>query len=157
MAGTSTSLDDTHRPSFADSSPVLHLVMARTPLEGVRVLVVDDQEDAREALRLVLQAEGAFVTTADSGATALTRLADERPDVMVVDIGMPQVDGFTLVEQLRLRPENAGGAVPVAALTGYVSSEDRNRASRVGFQAYLVKPVEPAELIRTVKTLAQRM
>ena len=147
---------ETSRPSSPESVPALRLVAARTPLEGVRVLVVDDQEDAREALRLVLQAEGAFVTTADSGATALTQLSDERPDVMVVDLGMPQVDGFTLVEQLRRRPEETGGAVPAAALTGYVSGEDRLRAARAGFQAYLVKPVEVSELVATLRTLAGR-
>ena len=105
-------------------------------------------------LQAVLEAAGAVVSTAASGAAALVRDRSLVPEVMIVDLGMPVVDGFTFVEQLRLRPAAAGGLVPVAALTGYVSAEDRARATRAGFQAYLVKPVEPTDLLDTVTRLA---
>lgn len=132
----------------------LHVVAAQLPLQSVKVLVVDDERPSQEALRYVLEAEGASVVTAGSAAEALSHIDAVRPDVMLVDISMPVVDGFTLVEQLRQRPSESGGNVPVAALTGYLSAEDRARAVRSGFQAYLVKPVEPRELIDAVKNLA---
>jgi CheY-like chemotaxis protein len=132
----------------------LFLAAARLPLHGCRVLVVDDDPAAREVLQAVLASEGAEVTTAESAAAALDRIELEHPDVMLADISMPVVDGFTLVEQLRLRPAEAGGQTPVAALTGYVSAEDQERAKRAGFQAYLLKPVDAGELIQAVKTLA---
>jgi CheY-like chemotaxis protein len=132
----------------------LHVVAAQLPLQSLKVLVVDDERTSLEVLRYVLEAEGASVVTAGSAAEALSHMDEVLPDVMLVDISMPVVDGFTLVEQLRLRPSESGGNVPVAALTGYLSAEDRERAVRSGFQSYLVKPVEPGELIRAVKTLA---
>ena len=92
---------------------------------------------------------------ADSScAEALTQAAYFFPDAMLVDIGMPVADGFLLVRQLRLRPADLGGRIPVAALTGYLSYEDRETARRSGFQEYLVKPVDPAELVKVVRTLA---
>jgi CheY-like chemotaxis protein len=132
----------------------LHLVAARLPLKGVSVLVVDDNEEACEALQAVLESEGASVSISSSGAAALERLDQELPHVILVDIGMPVLNGFELVELLRSRPVERGSTVPVAALTGYVSAEDRAHALRVGFQAYLVKPVDPVELLKTVKALA---
>ena len=125
------------------------------PLKDCRVLVVDDDDPAREVLRALLEAAGAVVSTAASVAAAWSEIDRSLPEVMIVDLGMPIVDGFTFVEQLRLRPAAAGGLVPVAALTGYLSAEDRARATRAGFQAYLVKPVEPADLLDTVARLAR--
>jgi CheY-like chemotaxis protein len=123
-------------------------------LENVRVFVVDDDVAAREVLEIVLGREGAVVATAGSGDEALRRVDEVSPDVMLVDLSMPVMNGFTLIEQLRLRPVAAGDAIPIAALTGYISSVDRDRADRAGCQAYLVKPVEPAELLETVRSLA---
>jgi CheY-like chemotaxis protein len=133
----------------------LHLVASRSPLAGLRLLIVDDDESAREALETVLTNEGATVVTACSGVAALDELDDLVPDVMLVDLGMPIIDGFTLTERLRLRSEDRGGAVPVAALTGYMSADDRERAFRSGVQAYLLKPVDLRELVETVKALAR--
>jgi CheY-like chemotaxis protein len=130
-------------------------IASRPALAGVRVLVVDDNEDARAALQAVLEAEGAFVATASSSDAALTRLNQTLPDVMLVDISMPIVNGFELVEQLRRRPAARGGRVPAAALTGYISAEDRARALGAGFQAYLTKPVDPTDLIDIVRSLAR--
>lgn len=144
----------TSRHIDTSSTPDLVVAAAQLPLDGVRVLVVDDDEPAREVLKVVLEGEGAEVTTADSAAAALNELDQGRPDAMLVDLGMPVVDGFTLVEQVRQRTYREDAGVPVAALTGYVSAEDRERAARVGFQTYLVKPVDPAELVAAVKSLA---
>jgi len=137
------------------AQPELSIAAVRSPLLGIRVMVVDDDEAARDVLRSVLEAEGAETTVAGSAAEALTQISAEVPDVMLVDIGMPVADGFLLVRQLRLRPATAGGHVPVAAVTGYMSSEDRATAHRSGFQAYLVKPVDQKDLITTVKWLAR--
>ena len=142
---------------MADSSSMdveLTVVAARGPLSKISVLVVDDDEAAREVLSAVLTAEGATVETAATSAAAFEQVACVRPDVMLVDIAMPGVDGFTFVEHLRGRTPEEGGDIPVAALTGYISSHDRAHASRVGFQAYLTKPVDPGELVRTIKQLA---
>jgi CheY-like chemotaxis protein len=125
-------------------------------LDGLRILVVDDDEPARRVLRLVLEAEGATVFAATSAAAAFQEIERERPDVALVDISMPIVNGFTFVEQLRLRPAVEGGLVPAAALTCYLSAEDRARATQVGFQAYLIKPVDSAELINVVRSLSAR-
>ena len=129
----------------------LHIVAARLPLDGIRILSVDDDQTAREAIRDVLEAEGADVSTAGSWPDVLDQLDEAPPDVMVVDIGMPVVDGFTLVEQLRRRPAGRGGNVPCIALTGYMSLEDREHAFRSGFQAFLTKPVDADVLVETVK------
>ena len=134
-----------------ESSGGLHVVAARLPLDGIRVLTVDDDEFAREAVRDVLEAEGAEVSTAGTWSEALSQLDVEPPDVMVVDIGMPVVDGFTLVEHVRRRPAGRGGKVPCIALTGYISREDREHAFRSGFQAFLTKPVDSDVLVETVK------
>jgi CheY-like chemotaxis protein len=137
------------------AQPELNIAAVRSPLQGIRVMVVDDDEAARDVLRSVLEAEGAETTVAGSAAEALTQLSADVPDVMLVDIGMPVADGFLLVRQLRLRPAASGGHVPVAAVTGYMSGEDRATAHRSGFQAYLVKPVDQKDLITTVKWLAR--
>jgi len=138
-----------------DSEVELHLVAAKVPLKDLRVLVVDDNEEACEVLKAMLEAEGASVSTSSSAAAALDHVDQQLPDVMLVDISMPVVNGFELVALLRSRPADRGGEVPVAALTGYVSSEDRDRAVAAGFQAYLVKPVDPSELIDTVRSLVR--
>ena len=94
------------------------------PLDGLRILVVDDDESARAMVRFILEADGAVVSTAGSCAEALAQATYFSPDVMLVDIGMPVADGFLLVRQLRLRPADLGGRFTVAALTGYLSFED---------------------------------
>lgn len=139
------------------AEPQLHISAARGPLQAIRILVVDDDEPAREALKAVLEAEGGLVATAASAPAAL-QLADEwHPDVMIADIAMPVMDGFALVEHLRLRAPDHGGRVPVLAVTGYMSADDQTRASEAGFQAYLIKPIDPAELIATIKALLTRI
>lgn len=131
-----------------------HIIAAHVPLQGIHVLVVDDDESAREVLRTVLEAEGASVVTAASAVEALHELDDAVPDVLLTDIGMPVTDGFTLIESIRSRSAQRGGAVPAVALTGYMAAEDRARARRAGFHAYLIKPVDPGELVDVVRSLA---
>jgi signal transduction histidine kinase/CheY-like chemotaxis protein len=125
-------------------------------LTGIRVLVVEDDEDARRLVETVLQTQGATVTTVSSAREALDVLGTERVDVLLSDIEMPGTDGYQLIKELRLRPSAQGGSVPAAALTAYARTEDRLRALRAGFQLHLAKPVQPAELVTVVESLAAR-
>jgi CheY-like chemotaxis protein len=125
-------------------------------LNGVHVLAVDDEEDSLGLLRTVLEAAGARVTTASSGATALATLEIATPDVLVADIGMPEMDGFELIKRIRALPKADVRDVPAAALTAFARSEDRTRALRHGFEMHLAKPVDPGELVASVATLVRR-
>jgi PAS domain S-box-containing protein len=126
-------------------------------LQGVKVLVIDDEPDARALVRRVLEDCDAEVRLADSAEEAIRELDSYRPDVLISDIGMPREDGYSLIRKIRARGPEAGGAVPAVALTAYARSEDRIRAMRSGFQMHVVKPVDPAELITVVASLAGRM
>jgi signal transduction histidine kinase/CheY-like chemotaxis protein len=123
-------------------------------LAGVRVLVVDDEEDARDAMVVLLGQAGARVQSVASAAEALESLADYRPDVLLSDIAMPGEDGYALIRRIRALPAELGGRVPAAALTAYATLEDRARALRAGFDEHIPKPVEPARLIGAVAILA---
>jgi PAS domain S-box-containing protein len=127
-----------------------------TRLGGVRVLAVDDEAEARQVLRAILEAAGADVDTVSSGAEVLEHLAEHRPDVLIADIGMPGMDGFDLIEQVRALDDAGVRDVPAAALTAYARPEDRTRALHSGFEMHLAKPVDPAELVASVATLARR-
>ncbi|HEY7789601.1 MAG TPA: ATP-binding protein [Vicinamibacterales bacterium] len=125
-------------------------------LTGTHVLVVDDEADARRLLADTLQASGARVTPISSGAAALERIGELRPDVLIVDLGMPVMDGFELIRRVRESDNGAVSAIPAAALTAYARSEDRARALAVGFEMHLAKPIDPVELASAVKALARR-
>ena len=125
-------------------------------LANVRVLVVDDEPDARDLLRQLLEECDAEVATASSAAEAIERLQNHRPDVLVSDIGMPGEDGYALIRRIRTRGPDGQVDVPALALTAYARSEDRVKALEAGFQMHLSKPVEPAELIAVVASLARR-
>ncbi|MFL6254499.1 MAG: ATP-binding protein [Pyrinomonadaceae bacterium] len=125
-------------------------------LEGLRVLVVDDELDTCELLRTVLAHCGSEVTTASSVAEALEALERVRPSVVISDLGMPGEDGYSLITKIRALPAERGGQTPAAALTAYARVEDRLRVLRSGFQIHLPKPVEPAELVAVVANLAGR-
>jgi len=118
------------------------------------VLVVDDDDDTRQALAAVLTRAGAEVRLADSAAAAMEQLSGWVPDALVSDLGLPGEDGFTLLRRIRALPAAQGGAVAAVALTGYGRAEDRLRAIDVGFQRHIVKPVDPVELVDVVATLA---
>jgi PAS domain S-box-containing protein len=125
-------------------------------LHGVRVLMVDDEVDARNLLEQLLEDHGAYVAAAASGDEAFHLLMTGRYDVLVSDIGMPGEDGYAFLKRVRaLGPEN-GGDTAAIALTAYARAEDRVRAIRAGFQMHVAKPVEPVELLTMVASLAGR-
>ena len=125
-------------------------------LSGVHVFAIDDEEDALNLLRVVLEAAGAEVTTLNSPEAALERIAEVRPDVLVVDLGMPGIDGFELITRVRQSRDKAIRRIPAAALTAFARSDDRTKALRSGFEMHLAKPVDPGELVASVATLARR-
>lgn len=122
-------------------------------LNGVKVLVVDDEPDARELIRFVLEGCNAEVATVASAQEALEALSRDMPHVLVSDIGMPQEDGYSLIRKLRALPPEQGGRIPAVALTAYARAEDRKRALLSGYQMHISKPVEPSELIAVVSSL----
>jgi CheY-like chemotaxis protein len=125
---------------------------APTPgiFDGLRILVVDDEEDARDLLRFALEHCSAKVSTAGSAAEALATIEKVRPDVIVSDIGMPQEDGYAFVRKLRERPRDAGGETPAIALTAYARPDDKKRALVAGFQRHAAKPIELQELFAVI-------
>jgi PAS domain S-box-containing protein len=126
-------------------------------LDGIRVLAIDDEEDALSLLRVVLEAAGAEVTTVSSSSRAVERIAEAKPHVLIIDLGMPEMDGFELIGQIRKSNDPAIRNVPAAALTAFARSEDRTKALRSGFEMHLAKPVDPGELVASVATLARRV
>jgi CheY-like chemotaxis protein len=125
-------------------------------LQGLRVLVVDDEPDTRELIHEVLKECGAEVITSPSAAEALVALQEHKPDILISDLGMPDEDGYSLITKIRALPSERGGDIPAAALTAYARSEDRMRVLRSGFQFHLPKPVDSAELVTVVASLAGR-
>ena len=116
-------------------------------LRGLRVLVVEDEADARALLTEVLSAYGATVDVAATANEGLDRLAEFRPDVLVSDIAMPSVDGYTLLRRVRQLSPELGGRIPAVALTAHARAEDVERARIAGFQQHVAKPVDPAHLV----------
>ncbi|HEX8072730.1 MAG TPA: hybrid sensor histidine kinase/response regulator [Pyrinomonadaceae bacterium] len=139
-------------PEGAEQPPSHRAPEDEAPLDGVRVLVVDDQPDARELLALVLGRAGAAVSTAASAAEALALFERAGVDVLVSDVGMPVEDGYALVGRIKAMNR---GLVPAVALTAYATEEDRQRALAAGFDAHVAKPVEPAELVSVIAGLAR--
>jgi CheY-like chemotaxis protein len=125
-------------------------------LDGIRVLLIEDDEDSRHMLGLMLTTQGVEVTSASSSAEALTALAQKLPDVIVSDIGMSEEDGYELMRKLRALPAADGGMTPAIALTGYATRKDRERALAAGYQLHLAKPVEPADLVFAIASLTAR-
>jgi PAS domain S-box-containing protein len=140
-------------PALAAAGPE---TKALPPLHGLTVLVVDDQEDARELMRVVLGRCGATVVAAESTAAALEALDRCRPDVILSDVEMPGEDGYSLIRKVRARSPERGGTVPAAALTAYARTEDRVHSLRAGFHRHVPKPVQPDELAEIVASLAGR-
>jgi CheY-like chemotaxis protein len=118
-------------------------------LAGVRILLVEDHDDAREMMALLLRSWGAEVTCVDCAEHAYERVTMRDFDLLVADVGLPGVDGFAMLHELRQR----GCTMPAVALTGYTSVEDRRRAREVGFAAHLGKPNDPDALLQTLQRL----
>jgi CheY-like chemotaxis protein len=142
-----------HHPR-APGEPTMHF--QPLSLKGLTVLAVDDEADARDLMRRLLEECGARVVTAGSAKEALAAMDNHAVNLLISDIGMPGEDGYELVRKIRRRPAECGGKVPAIALTAYARSEDRTRAMLAGFVGHVSKPVEPAELIATVASLATR-
>jgi CheY-like chemotaxis protein len=131
---------------------------ARVPtarLDGLRVLVVDDEADARRVLVMVLEQVGAIVTAAGSVSEAIKALAEARLDVLVSDLGMPDQDGFDLIRQVRDHGLDAR-ALPAVALTAFVQKDDARLALLAGFQVHVSKPVDPHDLTSVIARLTGR-
>jgi signal transduction histidine kinase/CheY-like chemotaxis protein len=130
--------------------------IGRTPsLEGLRILVVDDGDETREMVAAILEKRGARVTALPSAGEALAALAEQKPDVLILDLELADADGDSLIEKIRALPAAEGGATPAAALAAFASI-DRTRALLAGFQLQLAKPVRPAELVAAVASLGGR-
>ncbi len=145
-------------------TPALQLNNSEQPelarLDGVRVLVLDDEEMARELVVMILTQAGAETLMAASVAEALATLAalppEQYPDVLISDLSMPDEDGYSLIRQLRQLAPERGGRLPAIALTSYGRMEDRVRVLGAGFQAHVTKPVEAEELVTVIASLVTR-
>ena len=126
-------------------------------LDGLRVLLVEDDDDSRWLLGTMLKRQGAAVTSTSSSLEALNAFEVAAPDVVISDLGMPEENGLELMRKLRMFPAGRGGLVPSIALTGYATPKDRERALAAGFQLHLAKPVEASELIAAIFSLVGRM
>ena len=121
--------------------------------QGLRVLVVDDDQDTCETIRAVLKRAGAEVRTCLSASQALTVMDSWVPDLLVSDIAMPGEDGYTLIRKVRARKTEEGGRMVAVALTAYGSNEDRKKALSAGFQVHVGKPIEPSQLVSVVASV----
>ncbi len=129
-------------------------VLARR-LTGIRVLVVDDDDDSRALLKSILKRSGAEVVTAASAEEALSALEDVRPEILVSDISMPDMDGYELIRRVRKLPRESGGTLPAVALTAYARDEERQRALNAGFQMHVAKPVDASTLLDAIANLVR--
>ncbi|OUL31640.1 PAS domain S-box protein [Nostoc sp. 106C] len=125
-------------------------------LNGIRILVVDDDADSRDFVAFVLENEGANVAIAGSATEALAALRQFKPDILLSDIGMPQIDGYMLMQQVRNLPPDQGGNIKAIALTAYAGEINEKQAIKAGFQRHISKPVEPADLVALISSLIRR-
>ena len=122
-------------------------------LDGLQILLIEDDEDTREVLTLGLTLYGASVTAVSSASAALVALERERPDVILSDIGLPDEDGLALIRRVRRLPPSHGGRVPAVAVTAFTLCDDAEEAARAGFQRHFRKPVETAALFSALAEL----
>lgn len=125
-------------------------------LQGLRVLLVDDEPEARQIISTVIKRMGAEVKACESAGEALATLVEWRPDVLMSDIGMPEEDGYSLIGKVRSLPRDQGGATPAAALTAYARDEDRKKALDAGYQMHIAKPVSSSQLVTLIARLVGR-
>ncbi|MBD2462582.1 response regulator [Oscillatoria sp. FACHB-1407] len=129
------------------------MTSSQHPLAGLRILVVDDEADMRELMLTVLETYGAQVSIVQSAKEALRLLQQTQPDLLISDIGMPDMDGYMLIQQVRKLPPDKGRYIPAIALTAYASEFDQQQALAAGFQQHIAKPVEPDVLVEAIATL----
>ena len=148
---------DIATPTLERAHPTLEVPAASdlklADLRGRRVLLVDDDGDALDMARDALTVAGATVVTASSGSEALAALDRETFDAAILDIGLPEMDGYELLKAIRARPKDRQGTLPAAALTAYARVADRTRSLQAGFQMHMSKPVQPNELAAAVVAL----
>ena len=125
-------------------------------LDGIHVLLVEDDDDSRKLLSTMLKRYGARVTAAKSAADALRMVEEDVPDILISDIGMPDEDGYEFIRKLRGMPPEKGGRTPAIALTGYASRKDRERALEAGYHQHIAKPIEQADMIAAIAALIGR-
>jgi PAS domain S-box-containing protein len=128
---------------------------AEVRIDGIKVLVVEDDPDTREFVDRLLAEAGAHVIAVPSAAAAFDCLRRDRPDLLVSDIGLPDEDGYGLIQRIRQLPASEGGRIPAIAVTAFARTEDRRRALQSGFQSHVAKPVDPAELLASIASFAQ--
>lgn len=143
-----------NQPAYTANGKESSTSAGEKSLAGINVLVVDDEIDTLELIKIFLETSGAQVVMAQSVAEALEKIKLSAPDVIVSDIGMPGTSGYEFIENVRRLAPEKGGDIPAIALTAYARNEDRAEALRCGFQTHVAKPVEMSELITTVASLA---
>ncbi|WP_243902667.1 response regulator, partial [Aetokthonos hydrillicola] len=122
-------------------------------LRGIQILVVDDEPDMRDLAEFILTGAGAQVTTAASALEALTVFNQSVPDLLISDIGMPEMDGYSLMRQIRKYPPEEGGNIPAIALSAYAGEINQKQALQAGFQQHIAKPIVPDELVKAIAIL----
>jgi CheY-like chemotaxis protein len=145
-------VDAIQRPELTDHPPAA----GPRPLRGIRVLLVDDDADARELISEVVSEAGGLVTKTASAPEAFAALRANPPHVLISDIGMPDEDGYSLLRRIRALPPEHGGDVPAIALTAYGRPEDVQAATEAGFQLHVMKPVKPKVLLEAITAWAKR-
>jgi CheY-like chemotaxis protein len=125
-------------------------------LRGISILVVEDDDDTRDLLKVLLETQGALVTATPSVMEALQAYDQSRPHVIVADIGMPDYNGYTLIGRVRARDREKGKIVPAIALTAFTTAIDRDTVLSAGFQVHMPKPFEPNRLISVIADLAAK-
>ena len=138
-----------------ESPPAEPKLSGGVRLDGVRVLVVDDESDSREVMAHALEDSGATVSIAENAQQAMAILEDSEMDVLLADIAMPEEDGYALIRRIRSSPAGRIAAIPAAAVTAHARDDERRRALAAGFHLHLAKPFEPGQLTRTVQALAR--
>lgn len=150
----STSEPKVSRYSAVNFELVTNLEVGETnlekPLLGMKILVVDDDDDSRDFLNFALSESGAKIHPVESAALAFTAIESFQPHLIISDIGMPQEDGYSLMQRIRQLPEYMGGKIPAIALTAYAGDSDRQKATLAGFQIHLAKPIMPDDLVEAV-------
>ena len=148
-------LGDRSEPITVMQSGEVHASEFRS-LDGLRVLLVDDELETREIISTVVERTGAEVKSCTSAREALTELVEWRPDVILSDIAMPDEDGYSFINRVRSLPQNEGGNTPAAALTAYAREEDRRQALAAGYQMHIAKPIGAGQLVSMIAKLAGR-
>ncbi len=140
-------------PHQLATGPNINAAQPSLNLQGTRILVVDDDDHTREFLAVLLEMHGANVLATATASEALTTLTQFQPDILLSDIGMPDVDGYMLVRQIRTLPPEQGGTIPAIALTAYAGEIDYQQAMAAGFQQHIPKPLEPTKLVEAIAHL----